>query len=113
MCPNTPHVVFTAEHSVCLGGHFYATTTLRDTLYGMMHSFVLGALVTNADYTKEAFRLLARIITFYWVEFIGVQDADDGSEASEEAEESDDDVDMEPGMSGDALCQFCLNLTML
>jgi hypothetical protein len=65
MRPNTPHVVFTAEHSVCLGGHFYATPTLRDTCYGIYHTFVAGSLVTNAQHTKHAFLLLMRLLAFF------------------------------------------------
>lgn len=70
MRPNTPHVVFTAEHSVCRGGHFYATSTLRDTCYGMMHTFVAGSLVTNAQHTKQAFMLLSRFLAFFEHHFL-------------------------------------------
>jgi hypothetical protein len=70
MRPNTPHVVFTAEHSVCLGGHFYATSTLRDTCYGMMHTFIAGSLVTNAQHTKHAFMLLSRLLAFFECHFL-------------------------------------------
>jgi hypothetical protein len=70
MRPNTPHVVFTAEHSVCMGGHFYATSTLRDTCYGMMHSFVAGSLITNAHHTQHAFMLLSRLLAFFELHFL-------------------------------------------
>ena len=70
MRPNTPHVVFTAEHSVCFGGHFYATSTLRDTCYGMMHTFVAGSIVTNAQHTTHAFMLLARLLAFFEYQFL-------------------------------------------
>jgi hypothetical protein len=71
MRPNTPHVVFTAEHSVCFGGHFYATSTLRDTCYGMFHTFVAGSIMTNAQHTKNAFMLLSRLIAFFESHFLG------------------------------------------
>jgi hypothetical protein len=74
MRPNTPHVVFTAEHSVCFGGHFYASPVLRDTYYSIIHTFVMGTLVTNADHTEEAFLLLARLAAFYENEFMNVMD---------------------------------------
>ena len=70
MRPNTPHVVFTAEHLVCLGGHFYATSTLRDTCYGMMHTFIAGSLVTNAQHTKQVFMLLSRLLAFFEYHFL-------------------------------------------
>lgn len=71
MRPNTPHVVFTADHSVCLGGHFYATSTLRDTCYGMFHTFIAGSLITNAQHSKHAFMLLARLLAFFEHHFLG------------------------------------------
>lgn len=70
MRPNTPHVVFTPESSVCVGGHFYATSTIRDTCYGLMHGFVAGSLVTNADHTKAAFMMLTRMVAFYQQQFL-------------------------------------------
>ena len=70
MRPNTPHVVFTAEHSVCMGGHFYATSTLRDTCYGMFHTFIAGSIVTNAQHTKQAFMLLSRMVAFFESHFL-------------------------------------------
>lgn len=65
MRPNTPHIVFTAEHSICLGGFYYGTSTLRDSCYGMMHSFASGGIATNSQHVKEAFQLLARMVRFY------------------------------------------------
>jgi hypothetical protein len=70
MRPNTPHVVFTPEHSVCRGGHFYATPTLRDTCYGLIHTFTAGAWVTNASHTKEAFLCLSYIAAFFQRSFM-------------------------------------------
>jgi hypothetical protein len=77
MRPNTPHVVFTAEHSVCLGGHFYSTSTLRDTCYGMFHTFVAGSIVTNAQHTKHAFMLLSRLLAFFESYFLLSNDNSD------------------------------------
>jgi len=81
MRPNTPHVVFTAEHSVCIGGHFLATTTLRDTCYGIFHSFVAGTVVTNTKHVREVFMLLARIMAFYHIAMMGAEDDSDGEYA--------------------------------
>ena len=58
MRPNTPHIVFTLEHAICVGGHFYAMSTLQDTLYGLEHHFFLGHLVTNTEHIAS--RLLLR-----------------------------------------------------
>lgn len=78
MRPNTPHVVFTPDHSICLGGHFYATSTLRETLYGTMHSFIAGDLTTNIEHTKDAFMLLSRMVAFFHHHLVdsGTSDAD-------------------------------------
>jgi hypothetical protein len=70
MRPNTVHVVFTAEHSVCRGGHYYATSTLRDSCYGIIHTFVAGGLTTNASHSKEAFMSLSFMLAYFHSEFI-------------------------------------------
>ena len=71
MRPNTPHVVFTVESSVCRGGHFYAASTIRDSCYGMMHCFTSGTLVTNADHTSEAFALMGHMVVRWEQHFLG------------------------------------------
>jgi hypothetical protein len=71
MRPGTPHVVFTIDHSVCIGGHFLATSTLRDSCYNMMHTFAVGSLTTNTEHQKDGFILLARLVAFYMSEFVG------------------------------------------
>ncbi|KAG6884428.1 hypothetical protein C0993_011207 [Termitomyces sp. T159_Od127] len=50
MRPNQPHAVCTPIHTVCRGGHYYATTTLRDTIAGIYHTTVAGSLLTNTDH---------------------------------------------------------------
>jgi hypothetical protein len=77
MRPNTPHVVFTAEDSVCVGGHFYTTSTLRHTCFAILHTAVAGTLVTNTGYMKEAFIMLARLMAFYMGEYMGTSDLAD------------------------------------
>lgn len=64
MRPNTIHIVFTPEHSICHGGHFYATSTMQDTFYGIVHSFCANMLVTNASHPATRV-LLRRIIQLY------------------------------------------------
>lgn len=86
MRPNTPHIVYTAESAVCLGGHYYSASTLRDTCYGMIHSFVAGSVVTNTSHVKEAFMLLARMVIFYHDMFLLETSDSDKSDDSEEDE---------------------------
>jgi hypothetical protein len=64
MRPNTPHIVFTLEHAICTGGHFYATSTLQDTLYALEHNFFLGHLITNTDHIPS--RLLLRRLAHFF-----------------------------------------------
>ncbi|KIL56676.1 hypothetical protein M378DRAFT_181892, partial [Amanita muscaria Koide BX008] len=77
MRPNTPHVVYTLESSICQGGHFYATSTLQDTCYGIMHTFVAGGFITNTEHTQDALRILCRMIAFYHASFVRAEKDDD------------------------------------
>lgn len=64
MKPGTPHFVFTPEHSICYGGHFFMTRTMRQTLQGLIHTFVLHQFLTNISHppTRLLFR---RMVLFY------------------------------------------------
>lgn len=64
MRPNTPHAVFSPEHTICHGGHFYATTTMRDTMFAIVHTFVSPHVLTNTDHPSHGI-LLRRIAAFY------------------------------------------------
>ena len=64
MRPNLPHAVYTPEHAICHGGHFYAISTIQDTMFGLVHSFIAGNLVTNTDHITSRL-LLRRMAHFY------------------------------------------------
>lgn len=64
MRPNTLHAVYTPEHAVCRGGHYYATSTMQDTFTALVHTFVIDLMVTNATYLESRF-VLAEMINFY------------------------------------------------
>lgn len=64
MRPNTPHAVFTPKHAICHGGHYYACTTMRDTMFGIVHALIGGNVLTNAEHPASRL-LLRRIATFY------------------------------------------------
>jgi hypothetical protein len=70
MRPNTVHVVFTAEHSVCRGGHYYATSTLRDTCYGIIHTFAAGSMTTNSSHSQDSFMSLTYMLAYFHSQFI-------------------------------------------
>lgn len=64
MRPNTLHATYTIQDSLCRGGHFYATSTIRDTLVGLVHTFVCDKYITNASHPPSRF-ILAEMINFF------------------------------------------------
>lgn len=62
MRPNTPHMVFTPESAICHGGHFYATSTIQPTIFGIYHTFSASGLLTNTEHTKGSRLLLRRLM---------------------------------------------------
>jgi hypothetical protein len=58
------HAVFTPEHAICEGGHFYAASTMQDTMFAIVHTFIKNYL-TNADKPNNGI-LLRRIVWFYY-----------------------------------------------
>jgi len=62
--PNTPHAVFTPSNSICHGGHFYSKSTIRDTFYGIVHTFIVGKVATNATHHSSRV-FIRRILQFY------------------------------------------------
>lgn len=70
MRPNTPHMVYTVFDSICHGWHFYTTSTLRDSLYGIVHCFMAQEVVTNTEHPKSI-HLLLRLIHYFHQELVG------------------------------------------
>lgn len=64
MRPNTPHFVLTAESAICHGGHFYAMSSIRDSIFGIYHMFCCNAVITNTEHTKDSHLLILRIVTY-------------------------------------------------
>ena len=58
MKPATLHMVVTPEASICHGGHFYTMSTISDTVYGIMHTFVGSSVLTNTQHTADSRMLL-------------------------------------------------------
>ena len=69
MRPSTPHYVLTVADSITYGRHFYSASNISDSVYGVVHSFVLGLGVTNTlhDNTKT---LMRRIMAMWYVHFV-------------------------------------------
>jgi hypothetical protein len=70
-------MVFTPEHSICHGGHFYATTTMQDTMFAIVHTFVSPFSLTNNDHRSHAI-FLRRIAAFYHETLVKPPLDDDG-----------------------------------
>jgi hypothetical protein len=64
MRPNTPHFVVTPESAICHGGHFYAMSTIQDTVFGLYHMFVASKRVTNTEHSHDAHLLLRRMVAY-------------------------------------------------
>jgi hypothetical protein len=64
MRPHTPHAVVTPEHSICFGGHFYASSVLKETCIGILQAFVGSSTLTNSD-SRNSWKLLHRIALYY------------------------------------------------
>ncbi|KAF8237282.1 hypothetical protein L208DRAFT_1206012, partial [Tricholoma matsutake] len=64
MWPGTIHVVFMPESAICLGNHFYTISTITDTFFSLIHSFVGSSIVTNMQHTKDSRMLLRQILVF-------------------------------------------------
>ncbi len=77
MRPNTPHAVFTPEHTICEGGHFFATTTMADTFYGIVHAFVGNSYITNTEH-PSCWLLLRRIMQLYYIGLVDKKFSEDG-----------------------------------
>jgi hypothetical protein len=77
MRPNTPHAVFTPENAICHGGHFYATSTMQDTMFGVVHTFICPTSLTNENKPSHCL-VLRRIAAFYHDVFVQQRLDDDG-----------------------------------
>jgi hypothetical protein len=69
MRPNTPHAVFTTEHCISKGGHFYSTTNLQDTFYGIVHCLMGNNLLTNTHHLPSR-HLLMRMMQYFYKSFV-------------------------------------------
>ena len=64
MPPCIPHYVVTLDHCICVGGHFYSSRTMRQTGYGIFHTFVAAGFLTNTRHI-EAPQSLQSILKFW------------------------------------------------
>jgi hypothetical protein len=58
MRPNTPHAVFTPQHSIVMGGHFYSISNLQDTFHCIVHCFIGNKILTNTEHCRTRILLI-------------------------------------------------------
>ncbi|KAG6895992.1 hypothetical protein C0992_011016 [Termitomyces sp. T32_za158] len=68
--PTTLHAVVNVVPTVVRGGHFYATSTIRATCYGIYDNFVTGSYATNTSHAAASNSLLSRLLDFYYRELV-------------------------------------------
>lgn len=66
MRPCTPHFVLGTEDSIVLGRHYYATTTIRRSCFGIVHTFVMGAGITNTSHNEDVSSLLRQLMALWY-----------------------------------------------
>lgn len=62
--PNTPDTAVTLDHSIYNAGYYYATSTMKDTAIGLMHTFIGSPLATNRTHLPTR-AILRRMALFY------------------------------------------------
>jgi len=75
MGPNTPHTVYTVTHSLCHGSFFYSMSTMKNTLFGIVHTFIADSYITNT--THENTRSMIRRMVIFVYHALVDQDIDD------------------------------------
>jgi hypothetical protein len=64
MCLNIPHYVLTPEAAICHSGHFYAMSTIQNTVFGVFHMFALSKSITNTEHSSASHLLLQQLIVY-------------------------------------------------
>jgi hypothetical protein len=69
MKPTTVHYVLTVEDSITYGRHFYCASTISDSIFGLVHSFVVGVGATNTLHESGTRTFLHRIMAMWQEDF--------------------------------------------
>jgi hypothetical protein len=64
MPPGVLHLVLSTSNAICVGRHFYASSTIRSSIVGIVHCFCLGPAITNED-ALETRTLLYQLLVFW------------------------------------------------
>jgi len=64
MQPNTRHYVLTTDDSIVYGRHFYSSTVMLESCYGLVHSLLCDKLITNSS-SPSVYHLLPGILELW------------------------------------------------
>jgi hypothetical protein len=73
-----PHWVLGTSNAICIGRHFYGTSTIRFSVISIVHTFLLSGALTNEDH-HETRTLLYQLMVF-WSTRLDKTDVDGGFE---------------------------------
>lgn len=59
-----PHWVLGTSNAICVGRHFYSSSTIRSSVIAAAQSFLLGGALTNEDLV-ETRTLLYQLLVFW------------------------------------------------
>lgn len=68
MRPATLHYVITTEHSATYGCHFYASSSVQDTIRGIIHVYFMEDIITNTSHTSVR-TCLHRMLLMWMLEY--------------------------------------------
>lgn len=66
MRPCTPHWVVGTSNTIVHGRHYVATTSIRRTCFGIVHTFVMGLFVTNTFHQDNTRCMLRQLMALYF-----------------------------------------------
>ena len=73
-----PHWVLGTSNAICVGRHFYSTSTIRWSVITIVHTFLLAGTLTDEDH-QETRTLLYQLMVF-WSLRLDKTDVDGGFE---------------------------------
>jgi hypothetical protein len=59
-----PHWVLGTSNAICVGRHFYSSSTIRSSVISAVQTFLLGSALTNEDLV-ETRTLLYQLLVFW------------------------------------------------
>jgi hypothetical protein len=82
MPPGVPHWVLTTSNAICVGRHFYGSSTVSLSILAIIRCFFLGASFTNED-ALQTRTLLYQLLVF-WCRRMDKTDVDGKSDINKD-----------------------------